>query len=70
MYTADSIAALENALTAGEIVYENTKATAEQIAQATQAILDAINNLSREIDKDDLLAGIMQRLEQGSLYGR
>ncbi|MCR4593835.1 MAG: FIVAR domain-containing protein, partial [Clostridiales bacterium] len=53
-YTADSIAALENALTAGEIVYENTKATAEQIAQATQAILDAINNLSREIDKDDL----------------
>ena len=53
-YTAESIAALENALTAGEIVYENTKATAEQIAQATQAILDAINNLSRVIDRDAL----------------
>ncbi len=53
-YTADSLAVLENALTAGEIVYENTKATAEQIAAATQAILDAINSLKRNVDKDDL----------------
>ena len=53
-YTAETLAVLENALTAGEIVYENTKATAEQIAQATQAILDAINSLSRNVDRDDL----------------
>ncbi|MDO4847765.1 MAG: InlB B-repeat-containing protein [Clostridiaceae bacterium] len=53
-YTADSLAVLENALNAGEIVYENTKATAEQIASATQAILDAINSLKRNVDKDDL----------------
>ena len=53
-YTAESLAVLENALEVGEIVYANTKATAEQIAQATQAILDAINSLSRNIDKDAL----------------
>ena len=53
-YTEETLAVLENALTAGEIVYENTKATAEQIAQATQAILDAINSLSRNVDRDDL----------------
>ncbi|MBE6828466.1 MAG: hypothetical protein E7514_07685 [Ruminococcaceae bacterium] len=53
-YTADTLSVLENALTAGEIVYANTNATAEQIASATQAILDAINSLSRIIDKDDL----------------
>nr|MCR4593973.1 FIVAR domain-containing protein [Clostridiales bacterium] len=44
-YTAESLAALENAILQGEIVYENSKATAAQIAQATQDILDAINNL-------------------------
>ncbi len=53
-YTADSLAVLEDALNVGEIVYANTKATAEQIAQATQAILDAINSLTRNIDKDAL----------------
>ena len=53
-YTADSLSTLETALTAGEIVYANSNATAEQIAQATQAILDAINSLSRNVDKDDL----------------
>ncbi|MBE6836051.1 MAG: hypothetical protein E7515_07375 [Ruminococcaceae bacterium] len=53
-YTQESLAVLENALTAGDIVYENTKASAEQIAQATQAILDAINNLKREANKDTL----------------
>jgi len=53
-YTAESLAVLEDALDVGEIVYGNTKATAEQIAQATQAILDAINSLSRNIDRDAL----------------
>ena len=53
-YTPETLAVLENALTAGEIVYENTKATAEQIAQATQAILDALNSLKRDVDRDDL----------------
>ena len=53
-YTADSLAVLENVLNIGEIVYENTKATAEQIASATQAILDAINSLKRNVDKDAL----------------
>jgi len=53
-YTDESLAALENALTAGEIVYANPNATAEQIATATQNILDAINSLSLNVDKDDL----------------
>ncbi len=53
-YTAESLAALETAVTAGEIVYANPNATAEQIAQATQNILDAINSLTKDVDKNDL----------------
>ena len=54
-YTAESLAALENALLEGEIVYENSKATASQIAQATQNILNAINSLvPKNVDKTAL----------------
>ena len=43
--TPESIQALEDAITAGQAVDNDPDATVEEIAEATQAIIDAINSL-------------------------
>ncbi|TDW16846.1 alpha-glucosidase (family GH31 glycosyl hydrolase) [Breznakia blatticola] len=47
-YTVDSYKALQDAIAAGEIVAANDDATTTEVADATQAIYDAIANLERE----------------------
>ena len=71
IFTSESVAALENAIAAGEAVDADTNATLQEVNNATQAIKDALENLLEQIvdDANDIVGDDAAVYTEDSING-